>query len=86
MLTAIAHAQKASGSIEGTITDPAGAVVPKARITATSENTGEKLVTLSSQSGFYRVLELHPDSYSMIVETQGFKRITEEHVLDDPGL
>jgi hypothetical protein len=80
MLTVPAHAQKASGSIEGTITDPTGAVVTKARITATSETTGEELVTFSSQSGLYRLLEMHPDPYSVMVEAQGFKRITEEHV------
>jgi hypothetical protein len=81
LLAAGAYAQKASGSIEGTISDPTGAVVPNVRITATNETTGEDLVTLSNQSGLYRLLEMNPASYSVIVEAQGFKQIMEAHVL-----
>jgi hypothetical protein len=78
---AAGHAQKTSGGIEGTISDPSGAVVLNARVTATDETTGEKLVALSNQRGLYRLLEVHPAAYSVTVEAQGFAEISEAHVL-----
>ena len=81
MLATTGYAQKASGGIEGTIADPSGAVVLDARVTATNDATGEKLVALSDQRGLYRLLEVHPAVYSVTVEAQGFAQITEAHVL-----
>ena len=74
-------AQKTTGGIEGTITDPSGAVVPNAHVSATDETTGEKLATVSDQTGFYRFLELHPDPYLVVVEAAGFKQVSSAHVL-----
>lgn len=75
------HAQKTTGGIEGIVTDPTGAVVSGARVTATDETTGEKLVAASDQSGTYRFLEVHPDTYQVSVEAQGFKQTSFVHVL-----
>lgn len=81
LLTVSLNAQKTTGGIEGTITDASGAVVYKARITATDETTGEKLTALSDQSGLYRLLEVQPARYSVIVEAQGFKQISIPHIV-----
>ena len=80
-LPSSAHGQKATGSIAGTITDASGAVVPHARITATSQTTGEVLLALSDQQGLYSLLAMHPDAYSITIEAQGFKQIDEKNVI-----
>ena len=76
-----AYAQKTTGGIEGIITDPSGAVVPDAKVSALDESTGEKLTAATDQAGFYRFLEVHPDLYLVNVEAQGFKQATLPHVL-----
>ncbi len=75
------HAQKTTGGIEGTVTDSSGAVVPNARVLATDETTGEKIEATSDAQGFYRLLEVHPDSYLVTVEAQGFKQASVPHLL-----
>src|SRR3984957_3585774 len=41
------------GSIQGTITDPTGAVVPNAKVTFTNKATGDTTSVTSNASGFY---------------------------------
>ncbi len=78
---ATVHAQKTTGGIEGTITDPTGAVVPNVRVTATDEGSGEKLSVVSDQSGQFRFLEVRPDPYLVTVEAPGFKQLSLPHVV-----
>ena len=53
------HAQvAAAGAIVGTVTDPTGAVVPEAEITATSIGTQVKRTTTSNSQGFYDIESL----------------------------
>ncbi|MEW5979442.1 MAG: TonB-dependent receptor [Acidobacteriota bacterium] len=65
-------AQYSSG-IEGTVRDPAGAVVPRAMIKVVNENLGVKRETQSNESGFFRISELAPGAYRVDVQAQGFK-------------
>ena len=78
--SAPSYAQKTTGGIEGTITDPSGAVVSGAHITAIDETTGERLTTTADQSGLYRFLEVHPDPYTVLIEAAGFKQVSVAHV------
>src|ERR1700694_5602896 len=63
----------AQGSIQGTVTDPSGAVVSGARITITNKATGQVSTTSSSSSGTYNSGGLIPGDYVVRVETKGFK-------------
>ena len=49
-----------TGSIQGTITDPSGAVIPGATIVATNVATGVKTTRQSSGAGVYVVSPLPP--------------------------
>ncbi|HEV2864339.1 MAG TPA: TonB-dependent receptor, partial [Pyrinomonadaceae bacterium] len=65
----------------GTVTDPAGAVVPAAAVTLKNNETGRTQQTTSSDEGFYRISELPPGTYTLTVEKAGFRRQTFESVV-----
>ena len=69
-------AQVSTSRVEGTITDPSGAVVADAAVTVTNEATGVKYETRSGSSGIWAVPSLPPGSYSVIVSRQGFQTFT----------
>jgi len=62
-----------SGDIAGTVTDPSGAVVPNAKVTATNDNTGAVHTTNSNGEGFYRFSFLQPGPYSVSASAAGFQ-------------
>jgi len=61
------------GSIQGTVTDPSGAVVSGANIAITHKATGQVSTTSSSSSGTYSSGGLIPGDYVVRVEAKGFK-------------
>ena len=61
-------------NIQGTVSDPAGAVVPGATVTLTNNETGKTQTTTSSDEGFYRFSGLAPGKYTITGEGSGFKR------------
>src|SRR5215813_739502 len=68
--SALTYAQ-GSATIGGTVTDPQGAVVAGAKITATNLATGIDRSTASTSSGEYS-LSLPPGAYDLKVEAKGF--------------
>jgi carboxypeptidase family protein len=73
LLPADAQSTIATGSIQGTVTDPNGAVVPGAAITITNKATGQSSKFTSSGSGTYASGALIPGEYSVKVEAKGFQ-------------
>lgn len=72
--TSTAHAQTMlTGALAGTVTDPSGAEVVGARVTATSEQTGAMSQTVSSSSGGFRFSLLKPGTYVLTISATGFK-------------
>jgi hypothetical protein len=69
----VAQTTVSQGSIQGTITDPTGAVVPNAKITITNKSTGDSIVVTSNASGLYSSGGLIPAEYVVRVEAAGFK-------------
>ena len=70
------QATTASGAIQGTISDPQGAILPGAQITVTSLATGAKKTLTASSSGFYSVASLVPGEYQVTVTVPGFAKTT----------
>ncbi len=68
----LAQSNSASGELKGTVSDPSGAVVPGATITATNLETGLAPTSLSDERGQYRILLLPPGMYGVRVERNGF--------------
>ncbi len=79
-------AQSDNSSIAGTITDPTGAVVGRAEITVTSEQTGAEHKTISNRSGFYTIAGLAPGKYTVVVVAPGFSTVTKTNNNLDPSL
>jgi hypothetical protein len=80
LLPAGAQSTVSTGSIQGTVTDPNGAVVPSAAITITSKATGQTTKFTSSSSGTYASGALIPGEYEVRIEAKGFQT----HVLTVP--
>jgi hypothetical protein len=75
------HAQLAGdGAIRGTVTDPTGAAVRGADITAVETETGTKYVRTSSSSGVYTVSPLQPGHYVLTVKAKGFRTFTQQGI------
>ncbi|HYL63865.1 MAG TPA: TonB-dependent receptor [Candidatus Methylomirabilis sp.] len=63
----------ASADLTGSVTDPAGAEVPNAKVTATDIARGLQRTTSTDEHGFYRISGLAPSSYKVTVEHSGFQ-------------
>lgn len=74
-----------SGNITGTVTDPSGAVVPKASIVATATATEASYTAVSDSSGRYEVTGLPPAIYDVTVKIPGFETQTQKGVVIDVG-
>jgi len=68
-----AMGQAVYGSILGTVTDPTGAAVNGAKVSATSQTKNVTTEVTSNESGNYAVTHLIPDVYTVRVLAQGFK-------------
>ncbi len=75
-----AFAQSGAGSIEGTVKDPTGAVIPGARITVTRHATNVKSTTRSNSVGFYQVPGLLTGTYTVSVSVPNMK--TYDRIID----
>jgi hypothetical protein len=64
-------AQGLSG-INGTVTDPSGAVVPGAKVTASNNATSVSTHTVTGSAGTYSFTDLIPGTYAVKVEKDGF--------------
>ena len=73
--------QAVYGSINGTITDNTGAVVPNATVTITDVSKGTSVTVQSNGSGEYVVEHLIPDTYNVKVEAKGFQTFSATGVL-----
>jgi hypothetical protein len=70
----------ASGSLNGTVTDPTGAVVSKATVTADDPSRGIHIPVVTDDSGQYRFSSLAPGSYDLTVQASGFQSQVEKGV------
>ena len=74
ILTTTVFASGPTGTITGTVTDPSGAVVPKARITVINEATNAIRDAESNGDGDYTVALLPPGRYRVTAESAGFRK------------
>ena len=69
------------GTFNGIITDPTGAVVPEATVTALNIQTGVETKTVTTEPGIFRMPYLAPGTYKMSVSKSGFQTSVRENVI-----
>ncbi len=74
LIVTSAWAQSDRGTITGTVTDPAGAMVPNAAIEAKNINTSAVYQAASSATGNYTLVQLPAGLYQLSVTVPGFKQ------------
>ena len=80
LFSASASAQT-TGSINGTITDNTGAVLPGVRVTATSPAMMGTQVAVSNEQGVYRFPALPTGTYALKFELSGFATVNREGII-----
>ncbi len=70
----VAQAQTDTAAISGVVTDPSGARIRGALVTAVHAETQAKFATRSDDSGFYACTTLRSGNYLLTVEATGFKK------------
>jgi carboxypeptidase family protein len=71
---AFGQAQSNAADLQGTIRDPAGAVVTNAAVTARNPGTNFSRSATTNDEGFYRIVNLPPGDYEVTVEATNFKK------------
>ena len=77
----IALGQAGRGSISGLVSDPSGAIVSGAQVTALNQATGVVLHTVTSDAGLYSFVSLTPGTYVVTVSQKGFESVAQKNVL-----
>src|SRR5258708_33409924 len=75
-------AQTVTGTLEGLVTDPAGAAVPTAQIRIKDINTGAARSTASNAEGRFQIPYLPISTYDVTVEAAGFQRHTSRATIE----
>jgi hypothetical protein len=84
MLTGNVVAQTSSGTLRGRVTDPTGAVIPQATVTASATN-GKTASVVSNSQGAYEITGLPAGSYTLTTTAKGFAVSTEQNVVVSAG-
>jgi len=73
-------AQQVSATLFGTVTDPAGAAIPEATVTALNPATGVAVSVTTQTDGTYVIPSLRPADYTITVEKTGFDKSQQTRV------
>ena len=74
------YSQTTFASVTGTVTDPAGALVPNATITATNAETNIQSTAKSNDSGVFTIAQLKEGRYTVRAEAPGFRSFSIESI------
>jgi hypothetical protein len=73
-------AQTITATLTGTVSDPNGALVAGANVTATSQATGLGKSGTTDEAGRFTLTFLPPGAYNITVEKSGFKKLVRSNV------
>src|SRR5713226_4270698 len=74
-------AQQVTASITGQITDPSGAPVSGAKVTATDTDRGTEYTTQTNAGGNYHIQQMAVGSYTITVEYSGFQTTKQSGII-----
>lgn len=79
------YPQGVTGSIVGTVVDPASAVIPGAEVVLKNEATGASVSAISNEVGLFRFPIVLQGRYSIAVKVPGFKTYTQSGISISAG-
>jgi hypothetical protein len=82
----LAYGQGTSASLTGNVTDPAGAAVAGATVTATNIDTNFTQSTQTNSIGVYLIRPLPIGNYALTIEAAGFARYVQKGIVLTVGL
>ncbi|GGH08347.1 TonB-dependent receptor [Silvibacterium dinghuense] len=78
--TLVATAQEFRGTISGAVSDPKGAVIANAQVTATENSTGTATHAVSGNDGQYVIPFLLPGTYTVTAGATGFQETKQTNI------
>ena len=78
--SAFAQSTAINGTIEGTVKDEQGALLPGVTVTVSNLDTGDQRVVVTNERGLYRAPLLSLGTYRVGAELQGFKKFEQTGV------
>src|SRR5262245_62876724 len=79
-LFSVAAIAQSTTSIQGTISDPTGAIIPGVSVTIEDKGTGATRSAVTNDSGRYQILQVAPGLYRLRAELTGFKTIVRDNL------
>jgi len=80
LFAASALAQTSRGTVSGTVTDSAGAVITGAKVELTNKNTGVVRTTVTNGAGIYRFDAVDLGVYNLRINQNGFKQFVNTEI------
>jgi len=77
----LAQTTISTGSIQGAVSDPSGAIIAGAKVVIISQETGQVIQTTTTSAGLYASGSLTPGHYTVRVESEGFKTVQQAVVV-----
>lgn len=71
---AFGQAQSTAADLSGTVTDPQGAAITGANVTASNKSTNITRTAVTNDEGLYQLINLPPGEYEVTIEAANFKR------------
>jgi hypothetical protein len=85
MFVAAGYSQTFRGAINGTVSDPTGAMVAGATVKATNVGTGVTLTTVTTSDGQFAFQDIPLGTYKISVSAGGFSSVTTDNVTVTAG-
>ena len=76
----VAYGQNDRGTMTGTVADPAGAMIPGAKVAARNTETGSLSETITTPTGNYTIPALVAGNYELVVAAAGFNKKTQQGI------
>ena len=83
--SASAQSTANNGTIEGTVKDEQGALLPGVTVTITNISMGSQRVVVTNEKGLYRAPLLSLGTYRVAAELQGFKKFEQTGIILSVG-
>jgi hypothetical protein len=84
LAASLAFAQSDLGAISGFVKDPSGSTVPNAKVTVRNTSGLERTAN-TNDTGYYIITSIPPGTYSVTVESAGFKKFETSNAKLDPS-